>query len=204
MMNMNRIIPKTGAAIVAVTVFLFAVCIITGFLFGSYLVCMFLPVGFIMMTAGFQHESGENARVSANIGMVLSAVYAVLILLVYYAQTTTVRLEELNGQAANILDYRRGGLLFNYDLLGYGMMALSTFFTGLSIRTENRTDRWLKRLMIIHGVFFISCFFLPMTGMFTGMADSKGNGGSLALLFWCAYFFPIGALAYKHFGVGRK
>ena len=117
-MNMNRIIPKTGAAIVTVTVFLFAVCIITGFLFGSYLVCMFLPVGFIMMTAGFQHESGENARVSANIGMAFAAVYTVLILLVYYAQTTTVRLEVLNGQASNILDYRRGGLLVNYALLG--------------------------------------------------------------------------------------
>ena len=36
--------------------------------------------------------------------------------------------EELNDQAARILDYRKGGLLFNYDLLGYGMMALSTFF----------------------------------------------------------------------------
>ena len=204
MTDMNRIIPKTGAAIVAVTVFLFAVCIITGFLFGSYLVCMFLPVGFIMMTAGFQHESGGNGRVSANIGMVLSAVYAVLILLVYYAQTTTVRLEALNGQAANILDYRRGGLLFNYDLLGYGMMALSTFFTGLSIRAENSTDRWLKRLMIVHGVFFISCFFLPMTGMFTGIADGKdGSGGSVALLFWCAYFFPIGALAWKHFSTEK-
>ena len=49
------------------------------------------------------------------------------------------------------------------------------------------------------GVFFISCFVMPMTGMFTGMAESKGNGGSLALLFWCAYFFPIGVLAWKHF-----
>ena len=203
-MNMNRIIPKTGAAIVTVTVFLFAVCIITGFLFGSYLVCMFLPVGFIMMTAGFQHESGENTRVAVNIGMAFAAVYTVLILLVYYAQTTTVRLEELNGQAANILDYRRGGLLFNYDLLGYGMMALSTFFSGLSIRAENRTDLWLKRLMLIHGIFFISCFFMPMTGMFTGMADNKGNGGSLALLLWCAYFFPIGVLAWKHFSTEKE
>ena len=199
-MNMNRIIPKTGAAIVTVTVFLFAVCIITGFLFGSYLVCMFLPVGFIMMTAGFQHESGENARVSANIGMAFAAVYTVLILLVYYAQTTTVRLEELNGQASNILDYRQGGLLFNYDLLGYGMMALSTFFTGLAMKAENRTDRWLKRLLMIHGIFFPGCFIMPMTGMFTSMAGGKtGIGGDIALLFWCLHFIPVGHLAWKHF-----
>jgi hypothetical protein len=161
---------------------------------------MFLPVGYIMMAAGLRHESREAARVPADIGLALAAVYAVLILLVYFAQTTSVRLDELSGQAARALDYRQGGLLFNYDLLGYGIMALSTFFTCLSMKAENRADLWLKRLMMIHGIFFVSCFFMPMTGMFTHMAEGKGgNGGSIALLFWCAYFLPIGVLGWKHF-----
>ncbi len=198
---MNQLLAKIGAAIVTVTVFLFAVFILCSFNFGSYLVCMFLPIGYIMMSAGFHHESSEQTRVAATIGLVLSAVYAVLILLVYYAQTTTVRLEEMNDQAARVLDYQKGGLLFNYDLLGYGMMALSTFFIGLSIRAETKPDRWLKWLMIIHGVFFLSCFFMPMTGMFTHMAEgNSGHGGGIALLFWCIYFIPIGILAYRHFG----
>lgn len=197
---MNRLLCRVGAAIVAVTVFLFALCMIVDFNFGSYLVCMFLPIGFLMMTAGFQRECREDRRVAANLGMAFACVYAVLILLVYYAQTTTVRLEALSDQAARVLNYQRGGLLFNYDLLGYGMMALSTFFTGLSMRAETRADRWLKALMMIHGVFFVSCFFMPMTGMFTGMAESGGNGGTIALIAWCAYFFPVGILAYRHFG----
>ena len=200
---MNRLLSRIGAAIVAVTVFLFALCLIVDFPFGSYFVCMFLPLGTVMMAAGFQHESREEKRVAANIGLILSAVYAVLILLVYYAQTTSVRLEALSDQAARLLDYRRGGLLFNYDLLGYGMMALSTFFTGLSMDANTRTDRWLKALMMIHGVFFISCFFMPMTGMFAGMSEGGGNGGAWALLAWCAYFFPVGVLAYRHFGKSR-
>ncbi len=198
---MNQLLAKIGAAIVTVTVFLFAVFILCSFNFGSYLVCMFLPIGYIMMSAGFHHESSEQTRVAATIGLILSVVYAVLILLVYYAQTTTVRLEEMNDQAARVLDYQKGGLLFNYDLLGYGMMALSTFFIGLSIRAETKPDRWLKWLMIIHGVFFLSCFFMPMTGMFTHMAaGNSGHGGGIALLFWCIYFIPIGILAYRHFG----
>jgi hypothetical protein len=189
-----------GAAVVTVTVFLFTVCIVANFTFGSYLVCMFLPIGFIIMTAGFQHESGADTKIAANVGLALAAVYAVLILLVYYAQTTTVCLEELNEQASRLLDYRNGGLLFNYDLLGYGIMALSTFFTGLSIRAESKPDLWLKRLMLVHGIFFLSCFFMPMTGMFTQMADgSGGSGGAIALLFWCVYFLPIGVLAFRHF-----
>ena len=201
---MNRTVSKIGAAVVTVTVFLFAVFIIADFTFGSYFVCMLLPIGYIMMAAGFQHESDEKTRVSANIGLILAAVYAVLILLVYDAQTTTVRLEELNEQAVRILNYAKGGLMFNYDLLGYGMMALSTFFIGLSIRAENKPDLWLKRLMLIHGIFFLSCFLMPMIGMFTSMANGeKGNGGDIALLFWCAYFLPIGVLAWKHFSNGK-
>ena len=197
---MNRHISRIGAAVVAATVFLFAVCMIVDFLFGSYLVCMLLPIGYIMMAAGFQQDCGEDRRVAANVGLIFAAVYAVLILLVYFAQTTSVRLENLNDQASRILNYQRGGLLFNYDLLGYGMMALSTFFLGLSIKAENKTDKWLKGLMLLHGIFFVGCFVTPMTGAFTAMADgATGNGGTIALLFWCAYFFPIGVLAYRHF-----
>ncbi len=198
---MNKLIPKTGAAIVTLTVFLFAIFMIIDFQFGSYLVCMFLPIGYIMMAAGFHHESPEDRQVSANIGMIFSAIYAVLIFLVYFAQNTTVRLEDLNEQATKILDFGKGGLIFNYDLLGYGMMALSTFFIGLSIKAESKSDKWLKHLMMIHGVFFIGCFIMPMTGVFTSMANgNNGSGGTIALLFWCAYFLPIGILSYKHFG----
>ena len=196
---MNKTIPKIGSALVAGSVFLFALTLIVGALFWSYVVCMILPIGYIMTAAGFHNECRRERRTASSVGLVLAAVYAVLILLVYFAQTTSVRLDALPGDASRILDYRRGGLLFNYDLLGYGMMALSTFFIGLSIKAFSRADKWLRWLLIIHGVFFIGCFVMPMTGIFTNMASNDGNGGTIALLVWCAYFFPIGLLAYRHF-----
>lgn len=199
---MNRLISKIGAVIVTIAVFLFAVCLITDFSLGSYFVCMFLPIGYIMTAAGFHHESDEEHKVAANVGMIFSAVYAVLIFLVYFAQTTSVRLDDLNEQALKILDFKRGGLIFNYDLLGYGMMALSTFFIGLTIKPKSKADKWLKYLMIIHGVFFISCFIMPMTGVFSEMSDGETSiGGVIALLFWCIYFLPIGILSFVHFNV---
>ncbi len=202
---MNRTVSMAGAALVTVTVFLFAVFILLGFPFGYYFVCMFLPVGYLMMTAGLHHESGSDRKVAADTGLVLAGVYAVLVLLVYFAQTTTVRTEVLNDQASRILNFRRGGLIFNYDLLGYGMMALSTFFTGLSMKAETKADRWLRRLLIIHGAFFPGCFLMPMTGMFASMADGKGgNGGYIALLLWCLFFLPVGALAFRHFRMSRQ
>ena len=197
---MNRTVARAGAGIVSAAVFLFAVCLIAGFIFGAYLVCMFLPIGYILMAAGLHHESGEDRRVAANAGMVFAGLYAALIFLVYFAQTTTVARGGLNEQAALLLDFSRGGLIFNYDLLGYGMMALSTFFLGLSMEPKGREDIWLKRLMLIHGAFFPGCFVMPMTGAFANMAGGRtSSGGVIALVIWCAYFLPIGILAWRHF-----
>lgn len=197
---MNRIIPRIGAMIVTVSVFLFAVCLIANFPFGSYFVCMFLPIGYIMMAAGLHDESCETRRVAANTGMAFAVVYAVLIFLVYFAQTTSVRQGGLSEQAQGLLDFQRGGLMFNYDLLGYGMMALSTFFMGLSVQADGKADKWMKALLMIHGGFFFGCFTMPMTGVFASMSDGKTNiAGTAALVAWCAYFLPIGMLAYRHF-----
>ena len=202
---MNKTIASIGAAIALVSVVLFAVCMLIPFSFGSYLVCMLLPIGYIMMTAGFCEESDEKHRVAAYVGMTFAAIYIVLILLVYFAQTTAVRLDSLDDQAMRVLDYSRGGLFFSYDLLGYGMMALSTFFVGLTIDTKNKADKWLKYLMIIHGVFFFGCFIMPMTGVFSSMSNGESNiGGVIALEFWCAYFIPICVLSMIHFNKENK
>ncbi len=200
MMDMNKTIPKAGTAVVAVTVFLFALFLIIDYSMGSFFVCLLLPLGFIMMTAGFQNECEDDRKVAANIGMVLAAVYCVFIMLVYFTQLTTVNNEHLNEQAANLLSMGKLGLIFNFDLLGYGIMALSTFFTGLSMKAKNKADKWLKALMMIHGVFYFSCTFMPITGMFVEMSSGgDGLGGRLALVAWCVYFLPIGILSFLHF-----
>lgn len=203
---MDRTIAKAGAFIVVISVLSFAVCMLIPFDFGSYLVCMLLAIGYVMMAAGFHCESEGEHRVAATAGMAFAVLYAVLILLVYFAQTMVVRFDALTDQAVNLLDYSRGGLMFSYDLLGYGMMALSTFFLGLTVRGRTPVERWLKRLMMLHGIFFFGCFILPMTGAFRSMAGGETNiGGVITLEFWCAYFIPIGVLAFVHFrAVGER
>ena len=203
-MNLNKIISKVGSSIVTVTVFLFALFLMINFPTGYFFVCLILPIGFIMMTAGIQNECEGDRKVAANIGLILAAVYATFIMLVYFAQLTTVKNELLNEQAANLLVFGKFGLIFNYDLLGYGVMALSTFFTGLSMKPKNKTDKWLRALMLIHGVFYFSCTFMPMTGLFAKMSSGgDGIGGRLALVVWCVYFLPIGILSFIHFTKGE-
>ena len=197
---MNKMISKAGSLIVTVTVFLFAVFLIINFSMGSYFVCLILPIGFIMMTAGLHNECEADRKVASNIGLILAAVYATFIMLVYFSQLTTVKNEQLNEQAANLLEFGKFGLIFNYDLLGYGVMSLSTFFTGLSMQPNNKTDKWLKALLMIHGLFFFSCTFMPITGMFAKMSSGgDGIGGRLALVAWCVYFLPVGILSFLHF-----
>lgn len=199
-MDLNKVLAKVGSSIVTVTVFLFAVFLIINFSMGSYFVCLILPIGFIMMTAGLQGECESDRKVAANIGLILAAVYATFIMLVYFSQLTTVNNEQLNEQASKLLEFGKFGLIFNYDLLGYGVMALSTFFTGLSMKPNNKTDKWLKALLMIHGVFFFSCTFMPITGVFAKMSSGgDGIGGRLALVAWCVYFLPVGTLSFLHF-----
>ena len=204
-MDLNKTISKTGSAIVTVTVFLFALFLIINYSRESFFVCLILPLGFIMMTAGLHNECENDRKVAANIGLVLAAVYCVFIMLVYFAQLTTVSNEQLNEQAAKLLEMGKFGLIFNYDLLGYGIMALSTFFTGLSMKVKNKADKWLKALMMIHGVFYFSCTFMPMTGIFSNMSSGgDGLGGRLALAVWCVYFLPVGILSFLHFRKNEK
>ena len=199
-MDLNKMISKIGSAIVIVTVFLFALFLIIDFPMGYYFVCLILPIGFIIMTAGLQNESEGDRKVAANIGLILAAVYSTFIMFVYFTQLTTVNNEQLNEQATNLLKFGKFGLIFNFDLLGYGVMALSTFFTGLSMKPSNKTDKWLKALLMIHGVFYFSCTFMPITGMFVRMSSGgDGIGGRLALVAWCVYFLPIGILSFLHF-----
>ena len=202
---MNRTISRIGSTIVTVTVFLFAIFLIINFSLGSFFVCLILPIGFIMMTAGLHNECEGDRKVAANIGLILAAVYGTMIMLVYFTQLTTVKNEQLNEQAANLLEFSKMGLIFNYDLLGYGVMALSTFFTGLSMKPKKNADKWLRALLMIHGVFYFSCTFMPITGIFAKISsDGDGIGGRLALIAWCVYFLPVGILSFLHFHFRKR
>ena len=196
---MNRKLGMIGSIINIVTVLLFAIFMIMNFNFGSYFVCIFLSLSFIMMIASFENESTKENKVAGKIALSFACIYSVLILIVYFTQCTSVINDNLSLDAQKILDYRYMGLLFNIDLLGYGIMALSTFFIGLTINVKNKKDKILKYLLLIHGIFFIGCLIMPMMGIFAGSNGSTSIGGVIALEIWCLYFLPVGILSYLHF-----
>ena len=83
-----------------------------------------------MMTAGLSNECEGDHKVAANRGCDWGGVYGTFILcfcLFFTADYGKIYKEQLNEQASRLLEFNKFGLIFNYDLLGYGVMALSTF-----------------------------------------------------------------------------
>ena len=73
--NMNEKIARAGSIIVSITVAIFAVCMLIDFSFGSFFICMILPIGFIMMTSGFYNESASSKKVAAMNGVIFATIY---------------------------------------------------------------------------------------------------------------------------------
>ena len=203
---MNSKIGKYGTLLTGICVFVFAISMILSLIsknswtFLSYFSCMFLAIGYVMFACSIYSLNKNNDKKSLGIiGVAFSIIYCVLIFLVYYAQCTTVNLNSsLSNESLSIIDFSKlGSLFFNYDLLGYGFMALSTFFISFIINEMNKSSIWLKKLLKIHGIFFAPCLIMPMFPIFTA---NTGNWiGTILLECWCVYFLPICVLVYKYF-----
>lgn len=196
---MNRKVGMYSSIVTVVAVIGFALSMLIKNDFASYLSSMFIAWGFVPMICSFASYSKEETKSVSYTAIAFSSVYAVLIMLVYFAQMTTVRLSELSEQASQILNYKNFGLFFSYDLLGYGFMALATFFIALTLKTITKLDKWLKMLLMAHGIFAISCVIMPMIGVFNSEMAGGDIIGILVLEFWCAYFIPVCILSYLHF-----
>jgi hypothetical protein len=196
---MNKKIAVYGSILTAFSVLSFAVSMLVGTTYGAYMASIFIAFGFVPMMSAYCHYSKTERKLAGYLAMVFSAIYAVFIFAVYYAQVTTVAQEVLDVQALRMLDYQQFGLFFNYDLFGYAILSLATFFAGLTIENKSKSDKILKAIMLIQGIFFISSFLIPLLGLFSTDMQGAEWIGTAVLMFWCSYFIPIGVLSSIHF-----
>jgi hypothetical protein len=166
---------------------------------GSYYSSIFIAFGFISMICSYLSFMEKENKSIGLITLSFSIMYGVIIIIVYYTQLTTIHLAKLSEEAIGLLDFSKYGLFFNYDQLGYAFMSLSTFFVGIKLETKNKQEKILKSLLCIHGIFAISCFTMPILGMFNANMAGGDIIGILVLEFWCLYFMPICILSYKYF-----
>jgi hypothetical protein len=204
---MNRKVGMYSSILTFLAVLLFALCMLFGILLKndtigkncSYLSSIFIAFGFIPMVCSYLLFTKNEYKSLGLIALSFSIMYGITVIIVYFTQLTTVRISQLSDEIIDLLDFQKSGLFFNYDLLGYGFMAISTFFIGIKLETNNKHEKILKNLLCIHGIFAITCFIIPMMGVFN--KDMAGGDiiGIIVLEFWCIYFMPICVLSYKYF-----
>ncbi len=195
---MNRRIGMISSSITLISVILFALFMLLGASSMAYGICILLACGYIIMVGAFSSYTTKAVESAKYASIIFAIIYAVFVILVYYAQITTLVQNTLTEQATLILDYQKFGLFFSYNLFGYGMLSISTFFLGLTISDEHKENKTLKLLLIIHGIFSLVCF-IPILGVFnTGMAGGDIIGIAVLEL-WCIYFIPICILSYQYF-----
>lgn len=201
---MNRLAGKIGSLVTGASVLSFAVSMIVALFypstFSSCFSSIFIAIGFVpFMCALYSLNDKDEYRAIGLSGIAFAAIYAVIILLVYYAECTTVRMNSsLSEEALSIISYGYlGSLFFNYDLLGYAFMALSTFLISFTVQPRSRGDKALKWMLRIHGVFFFSCLIVPLFPVFT--RETGNIAGTVLLEIWCAYFLPVCILGFRYF-----
>jgi hypothetical protein len=196
---MNKKIGMYASLVNAVAVTGFALTMLSGTNFGSYFTSIFIAFSFMIMISGFCVYAKPDSKLAGYTAIGFAVMYATINTPVYFTQITTLRAGNLSEQADRILNFQQFGLFFNFDMLGYAMMSLSTFFAGLTIEVKSKADKFLKALLLIHGIFFISCFIMPMLGLFTPDKEGVAWIGTAILTFWCIYFIPVGLLSYFYF-----
>lgn len=200
---MNKKIGFISSVVMSCAVAVFLICLIVA-LFApnaftenlSYGVCAVLSWGYVAAACAYSCYAKKGDSAAAKIGVSIGVIYSTIISVVYFTQITTVLHKSADEKILEALAFTAAGSwMFNIDLLGYGLLAISTFFVGLTLKPENKADKALKILLMLHGAFCV-CMFVPVLPL---PATNQGAGGTIALIGWCMFFLPICILSAVYF-----
>lgn len=200
---MNRKIGFISSIVMSSTIAIFLICLIIALFVQnivtenlSYGVCAILSWAWVATSCSYSCFAKKERIAAAKIGVAIGVIYSTIISIVYFTQITTVLYKSVDEKILQAFSFTSSGSwLFNLDLLGYGLLAISTFFVGLTLQAQNKTDKALKILLMLHGAFFV-CMFVPVLPL---PATNQGNGGTIALICWCLFFLPICILSTLHY-----
>ncbi|MTI66990.1 MAG: hypothetical protein FH753_10405 [Firmicutes bacterium] len=202
---MNKRISILSSIILAISIVIFFVSLVLSLIerkpildMVSYGACIFLSWSYVVTVIGSCKLCKKDKLIAAEAGKFFGVIYSVFVSLVYFTQLTVIKHKVLPIEIVSVFDYSfTDSWMFSIDIIGYGIMALSTFFVGLTIEPQDKINKVLRYLLLIHGIFII-CIYLPMTPIFLGDSDGATTG-IIALLFWCMMFLPIALLFAKRF-----
>lgn len=194
---MNKQVGLYSSLTAAGCILLFFIGLITGQDKLSYASCLVLSWAYVLTVCSFVVYTGKDRQAAVFGSVSIAIIYSVFTNLTYYSQLTTVWHETADPAVISALTMSLGSWLFGFDIMGYGLMGLSTLLLGLSLKPVCRRDRIMKGMLIGHGIFFPICVIMPILNVFKAGGDE--TAGILALALWCVYFAPVMILAALHF-----
>lgn len=111
---MNRKIGAISSIVNLLAVLGFSIAMLFRFNFVSYLCSMFIAFSFLQMMCCFLHFTVPERKAAGYAAVAFASAYAVIILLVYFTQLTTVRFGGLTEQARELLDFQQMNLFFQF------------------------------------------------------------------------------------------
>lgn len=124
-----------------------------------------IPVPFVLAMVALHHSVPPERRIWTHCAIVLAAMYAVLVTIVYPTQLALVVPSKLAGAAEAVrgLTVSAGTFMWVIDGAGYVLMGLATLFAAGAFAGDH-SQRWLRRLLIANGLIdpvIIAVYVLP-------------------------------------------
>src|SRR5664279_177493 len=132
-----------------------------------------IPVPFVLAMIALHHTVSEERRLWTHCAVVLAAMYAVLVTIVYPTQLAVVIPAKLAGNAAAVqgLTVSVGTFMWVIDGAGYILMGLATLFAAGAF-AEDPSRKWLRRFLIANGLIdpvilaiYVFPWLLPVGGL---------------------------------------
>jgi hypothetical protein len=132
-----------------------------------------IPVPFVLAMIALHHSVSGERRVWTHCAVILAAMYAVLVTIVYPTQLALVVPAKLAGNAAAVQDLTvsAGTFMWVIDGAGYLLMGLATLFAAGAFR-DDPSRKWLRRFLIANGLIdpvilavYIFPWLLPAGGL---------------------------------------
>ena len=121
----------------------------------------FLAFSYLILAVSIHNFVPQHRKIFSHVGLVLAILYAALIIIVYYVQLTFVIPNLIRNTVEEISVFifiPFNSFLFALDVLGYGIMNLSTLFFAFAFE-KTGPEKWIRYFLIMNGVLFPTNLF---------------------------------------------
>ena len=166
---------------------------------GMFFSGIVIALSFIFMVYSYLVFSNDENKPYIIFSLILSIVYFIYILFGYSIQFSGLFFLGNTEKKFMLSNYYNFESFLNFNIFGYLLLSLSSFFIGLSIETNSKKDNILKLMMLNHtifGIFFILSLFKMI---FNYVSDYYFLTGLVIKIKWCIYFSLICILSFGYF-----